>query len=563
MSLQRVVSTASSVLSGTTVHLATDAANELERRHSQQLEAVTVEEAAAQPPATPATPRPMSSAESASPTASTYPIMSAIGRTSSKDSHVEVPLTAAPDLERSISTTSYHDEVPSMHEKDRSTSSDPSQVLPITASYPPAPYNDKGGFSPDSGTNVSESAFTPPDGGLRAWLTVFGGWLILFSSFGYVNAWGVYQSYFKLTIFADKSESAISWIGSVQLCLFFLMALVAGPLFDKGRFRLLVALGSAMWVVSILIIPECSEYWQSMLDQGILGGMGVGLLFLPSLSIQSHWFARRRNLAVGIVASGSSIGGIAFPIMLNKLFQNPDYGFEKGVRASGYVVLACLVAANVLMSPNPARKNIAKPPPAPFKQLFSAPYTLLAVGAMVLNFGLWFPNFYIQVYGEASGVDSNLSFYLLAIFNAASFFGRTIPNLLADYFKAPFLTQSLCCLGSGIVLWFMKLMDQPGSIVVFAILYGFLSGGFISLVSPVIVSLSRDLSEIGLRQGIAFLIVAGAAVGGNPIAGKLLADNNNDFLHPILFAAAMATAGGCIIFCGCFVLMKQRGTWRV
>jgi hypothetical protein len=30
-------------------------------------------------------------------------------------------------------------------------------------------------------------AFTVPDGGLEAWLVVVGGWLAMFSTFGYVN----------------------------------------------------------------------------------------------------------------------------------------------------------------------------------------------------------------------------------------------------------------------------------------------------------------------------------------------------------------------------------------
>ncbi|GAA5857705.1 hypothetical protein JCM8547_004337 [Rhodosporidiobolus lusitaniae] len=433
--------------------------------------------------------------------------------------------------------------------------------LGITTTYPPSVKKDD--HSASTSTVGGETLIAPPpDGGWRAWATVFGGFLTLTVSFGYVNAWGVYQSYYKQTIFSDRSESAISWIGSVQLCLFFLCALIAGPMFDKGRFRLLVGLGSAIWVVSILITPQATKYWHAMLIQGVMAGFGTGLLFLPALSVQSHWFEKKRNLAVGIVASGSSIGGIAFPIMLNKLFNNPDYGFAKGVRAAGYVVLACLVVANICMSPNPARKGLKKPKPAPLKQLFSLPYSCLAFGAMILNFGLWMPNFYIQVYAEAKGVDSNLAFYTLAIFNAGSFIGRTVPNLIADK-TGPFLVQSLCCLCAGILLFFMHIMTSPAAIVIFAALYGGFSGGFISLVSPVIVSMSKDLSEIGLRQGIAFLIVAGAAVGCNPIAGKLFANNNNDFLYPILFAAIMATAGSLVIGAGCIILMKRKGTWRV
>ncbi|KAH9829350.1 uncharacterized protein C8Q71DRAFT_408254 [Rhodofomes roseus] len=63
-------------------------------------------------------------------------------------------------------------------------------------------------------------------------------------------------------------------------------------------------------------------------------------------------FRARRALAVGIAISDSSASGVVFPIMLNRLFQDPTVGFANAVRASGAVVGGCLVAANCLM---PAR----------------------------------------------------------------------------------------------------------------------------------------------------------------------------------------------------------------
>ncbi|GAA5931316.1 hypothetical protein JCM10213_000274 [Rhodosporidiobolus nylandii] len=584
---QRAQSPADSFFSSTTANLVSTMPDEQLHRTLSGASAATAQRPVSRQSSLVEVDTSSSSAAPISPTKSTDPVLAsaapvALTKTRSRATEHSVFIQQNEDVEAGLARDP---EDPSSLRRDHSGSSDDEDTLSLKeridrgeagsiaiageglgvaqCTYPPSVRSVKGEHSGSASTDGSQTLVAPPpDGGLRAWLNVLGGWLVLFSTFGYVNAFGVYQSYYKQARFPEKSASDISWIGSVQLCLFFLMALVAGPMFDKGRFRLLIALGSVLWIVSVFLIPQVSTYGATMGVQGVLGGVGNGLLFLPSLSIQSHWFAKRRNLAIGIVASGSSLGGIAFPIMLNKLFTNPDVGFANGVRDSGYVIVACLVVANAIMSPNPARKNIAKPKPAPFKQLFSAPYSCLAFGSMILNFGLWFPNFYIQVYGQANGLDQDLAFYLLAIFNAGSFFGRTVPNVIADY-TGPFLVQSLCCLGAGIVLFFMQLMTSPAAVVVFAALYGFLSGGFISLVSPVIVSMSKDLSEIGLRQGIAFLIVAGAAVGGNPIAGKLLAENNNDFLHPILFSGTMATVGALVIATGCLILMKQKGTWRV
>ncbi|GAA5924286.1 MCT family MFS transporter [Sporobolomyces koalae] len=398
-----------------------------------------------------------------------------------------------------------------------------------------------------------EAALAPPDGGVRAYLNVVGGFLVLFASFGYTNAFGVYQAYYSQTIYRTYSDSAISWIGSVQLCLFFLLALVAGPLFDKGKFRYLIAIGSIVQIASIFLIPECHKFWQTMLVQGVMSGVGIGLCFLPALSVQSHWFLKRRAFAIGIVTCGSSFGGIAFPIMLNKLFANRDVGFTDGVRASGYVVAACLVTANLIMSPHPARLIANKPPLPPLRKIMTPTFACMTGGAFLLNWGLWMPLFYLQIYAQSKGVPSDLSFYTLAIYNAGSIFGRTIPNLAADHL-GPQNIQSFCCVSAGIALYCM-----------FAAVYGFLSGGFISLVSPAIISISDDISEIGLRQGVAFLIVAGGAVGGNPVCGKLLGHGNRQdpFLAPIMFAGTMALLGGIVTTWGRFLRAKQCATWKV
>lgn len=43
-------------------------------------------------------------------------------------------------------------------------------------------------------------------------------------------------------------------------------------------------------------------------------GLGIGLIFVPVVSIPSHYFARRRSLVAGIILSGNSAGAIVFPI---------------------------------------------------------------------------------------------------------------------------------------------------------------------------------------------------------------------------------------------------------
>lgn len=137
------------------------------------------------------------------------------------------------------------------------------------------------------------------------------------------------------------------------------------------------------------------RYYQIFLSQGIGMGIGAGILFVPAMAIQAHHWRRRRPLAIGVVTAGTgfstsfsqaqytdiaskgaSIGGIVFPIMLNQLL-NGSVGFAWGVRASAFLVLGMLLAANLLMKDNPAITAITRERKQDVKALFfDIPYML-------------------------------------------------------------------------------------------------------------------------------------------------------------------------------------------
>ncbi|CUA75712.1 putative transporter MCH4 [Saccharomyces cerevisiae S288c] [Rhizoctonia solani] len=402
-----------------------------------------------------------------------------------------------------------------------------------------------------------------PDGGATAWATVAGAWLILFCSFGYVNAFGVYQDYYTRIYMTNKTSSEIAWIGSTQLCLQFLMGLVSGKLFDEGYFHTTVGFGSLLYVFCLFMLSLAKEgqYYQVFLPQAIGLGIALGLLFLPSIGVISHHFARRRSLAMGIVVSGSSCGGIIFPIMLNKVFER--HGFGWGVRSTAFVVLACLIVANLLMRTRLPPKSKRPPTPPPdFKAIMTdLTYLAATAGAFLVMMGLFLPIFYIQLFAVVHGIDETLAFYSLAILNAASIFGRTIPNFIADKL-GPFNLLIPCSAISGALIFAMFGIKSSGALIIFSILYGFFSGAYVSLISPVIISLANGFHEIGIRLGLAFAIVGFAALTGTPIAGALLT-RELIWWRPIVFSAIIVLSG-CMMLCiARGIQAKRKGTGLV
>ena len=82
--------------------------------------------------------------------------------------------------------------------------------------------------------------------------------------------------------------------------------------------------------------------------QGVLSGIGIGLTYGPSIAVISQHFSKRRTLAMSLAASGTPLGAIIHPIMLNHLL-NSHIGFSKGVLVSASFVSGLLLIACLLM----------------------------------------------------------------------------------------------------------------------------------------------------------------------------------------------------------------------
>lgn len=70
------------------------------------------------------------------------------------------------------------------------------------------------------------------EGGLWAWLSVLGSFLVYFASFGVINSFGFFQNYYQHGFLSDYSPAVIAIIGTLQISLMYLVGPVAGALSD-------------------------------------------------------------------------------------------------------------------------------------------------------------------------------------------------------------------------------------------------------------------------------------------------------------------------------------------
>ena len=366
---------------------------------------------------------------------------------------------------------------------------------------------------------------------------------------------GVFQDYYQTTLLRQYSPSTVSWIVSLETFMMFLGGPIMGKLYDNYGPRYLLLVGTFLHVFGLMMTSISTEYYQFILAQGICSPIGASMVFYPALSAVATWFFHRRALAFGIMASGSSLGGVIFPILVQNLI--PKIGFPWTMRVSAFLILALLIVANLTV------KSRLAPSPKPFsfmafvKPLGEPTFALLTLGAFFIFFGIFIPFTFIQLSGQALGMSPQLSNYLLAVLNAASVFGRTLPGYLGDRFGRFNVIVILNFFSAIIILalWLPARGNAP--ILVFAALYGFGSGAFVSMVPACLAQIS-NIKEIGVRNGTIFAIVSFAALCGNPIAGALLG-NGTSFTKVIIFAGVVYMAGAVIFLLTRATLVK----WKV
>ncbi|WRT66384.1 uncharacterized protein IL334_003339 [Kwoniella shivajii] len=437
------------------------------------------------------------------------------------------------------------------------SSSDNSLTASPTISTPAEQTIKPNGDVEKGADSKSPAPPTMPEGGLQAWLCVLGAWLTMFATFGYANSFGVFQAYY-IVKYPNVTASDISWVGSVQLFLQFALGAFTGPLYDKGYFYHLMYSGAVLYIVCIFMTSLCKEFWQTVLAQALGLGIGIGLMLLPAFSVLSHYFMKKRAIAMGIAVTGSSTGAICLPIMLNNLFKS--HGFEKAVQYTGYLLLGCLILACALLRTRLPVKKGGPPKPTP-KELFSSvPYTLVVAGLFCVTWGQFFPVYYIQIYGEDHGISSNLTQYTIAILNAASIFGRTLPNFFAD--KVGSLNViTLCSFFTGVLVFAIFGAGSPGGLIVVAILYGFFSGAYVSLMTPAAMTFAKGFNELGSRVGWGMLVMSLAALSGSPIQGALL--DRYGFYAPTIWSGVCVLMGSALLAVATRMHARDKRTWKV
>jgi len=386
----------------------------------------------------------------------------------------------------------------------------------------------------------------PPDGGWEAWRSVLGGFIVVFLCWGYINSFGLFQTYYTSQPHINASPSDISWIGSIQIFGLMFIGAFSGSASDTGYFRLTSVAGIFFFVLGVFMASISRSYWQLVLSHGICTALGNGLIFIPTMSVVStYWSPNRKSLAIGCMLCGAAAGGMILPVLFNNLL--PRIGFGWSLRVFGFIAIALFGCSQALLKKRLPPKDGVRI--LEFAVLKDGVFDLFVLGSFVNFLGLYLAFFFVVSYGRnVLGMSFSKSNNLLLVINGTGIPGRLIPMWLADQRQwkgiRPVTVQVPVTLITSVLLFSWIAVDDEHSLYIFAAFYGFFANAVQSLFPATLADMTLDPRNTGSQLGWGFTIGSFSCLTGNPIGGLLVQTGGGNYTHAQIYA-------GCCTMCGC------------
>ena len=309
---------------------------------------------------------------------------------------------------------------------------------------------------------------------------------------------GLYTATFEDVFGAPRAQ-----INLIETCLTVatnLLSPVAGILIDRWSIRHLMIIGMVAMGLGLLILSQAGTLFQVWVVWASLIPLGVLLIgAIPSAALVSRWFIRRRGLALGLTATGSSLGGFLVPPLMTWLFLEWDW--RTGLQVGACICFAVIPIFFWLLRNEPADLGLSGEPNEASAN--SSKHTAETITADAGDWGI--PQllrsqiFWLQMIVSGSllavtlGMLANLSLHakdlgvtgqstavLYSIIAICSFSGKALTGYLMDRFGIQRCGYLICAFLSSGLMILLSVQNYSG-LVAGAFVMGLGYGGVVPL----------------------------------------------------------------------------------
>ena len=375
-----------------------------------------------------------------------------------------------------------------------------------------------------------------------AWVVVWATFVCLALIFGVSYSFAAFFESFASEFSAQRAD--VSWIFGLSGFVYFVMGAGGGMLADRFGPRIVCSAGMGLMALGLLATSWASSLMAVYISYGLLVGLGIALVYTPSIASVQPWFTTRRGLAGGIASSGVGAGTLLVPVLVAMAIGAMPWREAMQLLALGVLVLGLLAAGLLRRAPAAPstgtgglasglslRETLRSPT---FRWLYLA--TVLASPVMFIPFA------HVSASARDLGLGEAFAVGLVGLIGVGSLVGRFAIGLLADRLgRAQTLVLMQLSMGASYVLW--GAAGGQGLLLVFALWFGLSYGSIVSILPAICMDYFGGKSV----ASVVGTLYSGAAVG--------------NLLGPVLAGAAFDHSGhylGVMAVCG---VLSLSATW--
>ena len=379
------------------------------------------------------------------------------------------------------------------------------------------------------------------------WVVVAAAFSLMFVGFGAAYSFAAFFSAFESEFGASRGEIAL--VFSLCAFLWFSSGAPAGMLADRFGARRVAIAGVACLVLALGVASIAPSLGVLYATYSIGIGLGVGLVYVPSVGAVQPWFSANRAFASGLAVAGIGAGNFAGPLLAAWWIER--FGWRGAYLALALFVLLLGGAAAAALRQQ-ERKAFAIAEGIPLgAALKTTPFWLLFASLVLSCIGLFVPMVHLGPYATDAGHTEAQGVALVSLIGVGSLVGRFTVGAPADRLgRLPTLCAMYAGLGLMFLLW--TVASAYWVLVVFALVFGACYGAYVALLPTIVMDLYGPRSV----SGIIGCLYTGCGVG--TLLGPWLAGVAYDAVGSYqlaMFGGALFSAGAA----ACVAILMHGG----
>jgi MFS family permease len=373
------------------------------------------------------------------------------------------------------------------------------------------------------------------------WVVVAAAFTLMFVGFGAAYSFAAFFSAFEAQFGASRGEIAL--VFSLCAFLWFSSGAPAGMLADRFGARRVAIAGVACLVLALWVASTAQSLGVLYATYSIGIGVGVGLVYVPSVGAVQPWFTANRAFASGLAVAGIGAGNFVGPLLA--AWWIDLFGWRGAYLAlAGFVLVLGGIAAALLKPKSRDTSRILEGIPL-VEALKTTPFWLLFISLMLSCTGLFVPMVHLGPYATDAGYTEAQGVALVSLIGAGSLVGRFAIGAPADRIGR---LPSLCLMyaGLGIMFFLWAVASAYWVLVVFALVFGVCYGAYVALLPTIVMDLYGPRSVSGIIGCLYTGCGLGTLVG--PWLAGVAYDAVGSYQLPILAGAAFSVgAAACVV----------------